>query len=356
LLFIYLLIAYLALSAIIRIRYVISLIVEVSWAVFSDSVSISHVCPRNLIFFFRNRSDVPLYLKSGLQLQSGRYAKELILTERVEDGVGTTTSKSMACYHLFPISLIPPRTEVVITAINQGITNFIPTSGVQGHLVYTTDDESLSFNVSFANNFIGGLNTNCEVESSNTCTSLEKNEWQISKQIINQTRNSEILIFIENQLGRHRTSSSTAEHRWSNIKPPKKGGSKYFRPSSIMQGDYDRPSDMNSFKKGGSKYFRPSSILQGKNYDSRPSNNYRPSTMMAPLEEVSETNLSTSTNWCDHQSQNNNHPNTNNNNNTNNDDGTIPVESTTNTTTTTVSSSSCGTESLVSMEIDSSQV
>jgi hypothetical protein len=251
------------------------------------------------------------------------------LTERVEDGVGTTTSKSMACYHLFPISLIPPRTEVVITAINQGITNFIPTSGVQGHLVYTTDDESLSFNVSFANNFIGGLNTNCEVESSNTCTSLEKNEWQISKQIINQTRNSEILIFIENQLGRHRTSSSTAEHRWSNIKPPKKGGSKYFRPSSI---------------------------LQGKNYDSRPSNNYRPSTMMAPLEEVSETNLSTSTNWCDHQSQNNNHPNTNNNNNTNNDDGTIPVESTTNTTTTTVSSSSCGTESLVSMEIDSSQV
>eukprot|EP00588_Corethron_pennatum_P004653 CAMPEP_0194297562 /NCGR_PEP_ID=MMETSP0169-20130528/59212_1 /TAXON_ID=218684 /ORGANISM="Corethron pennatum, Strain L29A3" /LENGTH=132 /DNA_ID=CAMNT_0039047405 /DNA_START=1 /DNA_END=396 /DNA_ORIENTATION=+ len=55
----------------------------------------------------KNLSNGPLRLKSGVQLKQGSYIKSLNATD---------PNNGSVCYHLYPGTEIPPRSEVVVAA------------------------------------------------------------------------------------------------------------------------------------------------------------------------------------------------------------------------------------------------
>jgi PH domain len=158
----------------------------------------------------RNMSDQSLRLKSGVQLKEGRYVKELKTSD--------PDSHEVIIYHLYPISEIPPRTEVVIAARSNGA--WLATSGVDGEIVYTCLDETWRFRISFCSGLINH-NRKCHVEAvpspvsgsdsesgsaSDTSDAMLPNHnpnevWQISREELDRKANSEFLILIDVHTG-----------------------------------------------------------------------------------------------------------------------------------------------------------
>jgi PH domain len=142
---------------------------------------------------FKNMSDEPLRLKSGLQLKSGKYIQSLSATNSHGDSV---------CHQLYPVSEIPPRTEVVVAARSGG--GWVPTSGIEGEIVYTNRDETWAFRATFRNELIKNKRR-CQVQASNvggggsdSDNSQEQNQyWKVSREELDGKANNEVVITID---------------------------------------------------------------------------------------------------------------------------------------------------------------
>lgn len=155
----------------------------------------------------RNTSNEPLRLKSGVQLKDGKYIKAL----HASDPHGNPH-----CFHLYPGTEIPPKTEVLVAARSRGA--WFPTSGIAGKLVYTNYDESWTFEVSFRNDLVGNVRR-CRVKASTTKGADEdsirprrgtQQFWQISKDEYDAKANNEIAISFD---ALHSESTKTSFRR-----------------------------------------------------------------------------------------------------------------------------------------------
>ena len=172
----------------------------------------------------QNLSEEVLRLKSGVQLKEGKYIDNLNAIDRLGDTI---------CHHLYPTTEIPPRSEVIVVARCTG--GWIPTSRIEGQIVYTNRDESWYFRINFSNGFVSNRR-HCQVrasyvdkgsrifdgssdESSLRTTSEDKDEfdeegldstrssqhgqhqhhqhWQITKNEMDRKANNEIVISID---------------------------------------------------------------------------------------------------------------------------------------------------------------
>ena len=139
----------------------------------------------------RNTSNQPLRLKTGVQLPGGKYVKSI----HASDPHGNSL-----CFHLYPGSEIPPRTEVLVAARSRG--GWFPTSGIDGKIVYTNYDESWTFEVAFRNDLVGNVRrssvkaypTSGEDEDRIGPNEKSKQFWQISKDEYDAKANNEIVI------------------------------------------------------------------------------------------------------------------------------------------------------------------
>ncbi|KAL3904920.1 MAG: hypothetical protein SGILL_009885, partial [Bacillariaceae sp.] len=143
----------------------------------------------------------------------GKYVKSLNTVD---------PSNNSVCYHLYPGTEIPPRSEVVIAARNMG--GFIPTSGIQGEIVYTNKDESWVFRVKFNNMLLRNVRT-CNVQADNLQGEDDSGEigkesqdqfWRIEKQELDIKANNEVLVTIDalnGEAGRRASLSHTLSHR-----------------------------------------------------------------------------------------------------------------------------------------------
>jgi PH domain len=165
--------------------------------------------PYTTMVRIRNLSTEPLRLKLGVQLESGKYVKELdvtLIASRHNRRAGLIGSK--ACYHLYPIEEIPARTEVVVVARSGGV-NLVPITGIQGQLVFATKDGSWSFNVTFVNH-LGGSDRRCETKATRhkvpgASEGTDKNDggnnrWIMSHETVDQDSNNEVLVTIDQQV------------------------------------------------------------------------------------------------------------------------------------------------------------
>lgn len=138
----------------------------------------------------KNTSNEPLRLKSGVQLEAGRYIKSL----NANDPRGNEV-----CFHLYPGTEIPPWTEILIASHSFGW--FLP-SGIAGKLVYTNHDESWTFEIIFRNNLFGNVRR-CHVKAypasrvgKDSIKSSEEDMqyWKISKDEYDGKANNEIVV------------------------------------------------------------------------------------------------------------------------------------------------------------------
>jgi hypothetical protein len=134
-----------------------------------------------------NLSNEPLRLKSGIQLREGRYFTSLNSTDPNNHSV---------CYHLYPSTEIPPKSEIVIAARNNG-TWIIPSSNVMGEVVYTNKDESWLFRIKFANQLMQN-HRSCRVKAEYIDQDGEETDqfWSIEKKELDIKANNEILVTI----------------------------------------------------------------------------------------------------------------------------------------------------------------
>jgi len=134
----------------------------------------------------KNLSDEPLRLKSGVQLIKGRYIKSLKAND---------PHCNSACYHLYPGTEIPPRTELLVAARSNG--GWVATSGVEGEIVYTNRNESWNFKIYFRNSLVRKIRR-CRVEASPMIgyPTESKTNWNISKDELDRKANNEIVISI----------------------------------------------------------------------------------------------------------------------------------------------------------------
>ncbi|KAL3919679.1 MAG: hypothetical protein SGILL_003638, partial [Bacillariaceae sp.] len=163
----------------------------------------------------QNLSTESLRLRSGVQLKDGKYVKGLNAVD---------PSNKSVCYHLYPITEILPRSEVVIAAQNTG--RLIPTSGIQGDVVYTNKDETWMFRIRFSNPLLGSART-CRVQAKNLMNDgddgtdedmKESNDqfWRIEKQELDIKANNEVLVTIDvlnGEAGRKAALSHRHSHR-----------------------------------------------------------------------------------------------------------------------------------------------
>ena len=164
----------------------------------------------------RNRTNQPLRLKSGSQLNEGRYIKTLDASDPQGNNIN---------YHLYPGTELPPKTEVLVAARSGGA--WFPTSGIDGKIVYTNRDESWNFKVSFRNNLIGNVRR-CRVEAyrmnESDDSSVKFNEeeedreyWQISKDEYDSKANNEIIVCFDVLHGDEASKASFRQRRSSMI-------------------------------------------------------------------------------------------------------------------------------------------
>lgn len=176
----------------------------------------------------KNFSDEPLRLKSGVQLKDGKYIKRINANDPLNNNV---------CYHLYPGSEIPPRTEIVVAARNAG--GWIPTSGIEGELVYTNRDESWAFNIKFRSELVRSFRR-CQVKAYRTNDKPDGNDdendddknndsagdddnadndesedqyWQISKDEVDRKANNEVVISIDVLRGVEATKAELSERQ-----------------------------------------------------------------------------------------------------------------------------------------------
>lgn len=149
---------------------------------------------------FRNTTDEPIRLQSGLKLKEGKYYQSV----KVEHGNGVY-SASAVVHTLYPGSEIPAHSEVVIAAHNTG-SHWMPTSGVEGELVYTTKDESWVFCVKFSNPvMVHRKPRQCQVTATRAVRQqtggfdMEKQQqfWTIERTEVDVKANSEVIVTIQ---------------------------------------------------------------------------------------------------------------------------------------------------------------
>lgn len=152
---------------------------------------------------FKNLSNEPLRLKSGVQLKEGKYVQGLNATD---------PNNNPVCYHLYPCTEIPPRSEIVVAAKNTGV--WVPTSGIEGEIVYCNRDETWMFRIKFSNHLLQKARA-CFVEatrvvlgnSSGPTTPDNKDDddddnvapkfWNITKDELDIKANNEVVIAID---------------------------------------------------------------------------------------------------------------------------------------------------------------
>lgn len=155
--------------------------------------------PVTTLLRFRNTSDEPLRLRSGLKLEEGKYFQNL----KVDHGVDAEESSGVV-HALYPASEIPAHSEVVLAARNSG-SNWVPTSGVAGELVYTNRDETWVFKVQFTNPILVNRRPRqCRVAATRSRRHLcdtnfdQKHEqfWTIERKEMDVKSNSETVIIV----------------------------------------------------------------------------------------------------------------------------------------------------------------
>ncbi|KAL7539415.1 hypothetical protein ACHAWF_006400 [Thalassiosira exigua] len=168
----------------------------------------------------RNLSGEPLRLKRGLQLKEGQYIKRL-----KNPGAGSSGNNSVS-YHLYPSSEIPPHSEVVIAARNNG--KLLALSGIQGELCYTNRGESWMFHIKFSNELLQRVRS-CRVMATYIGDEAEDEEehWSISKEELDIKANNEILV----EMNVKSSKQALLEPRQSNKKASKAGVLFKERPS-----------------------------------------------------------------------------------------------------------------------------
>ena len=139
--------------------------------------------PLTIMLWLKNTSPEPLRLRSGLQLKGGKYIKSIATSDPNNNAV---------CHHLYPPSEIPPQSEVVVACRSGG--GWIPTSGIQGELVYTNRDETWVFNIKFCNS-LAGHGRRCTVEA-NCILQDNIHQWQMSKDELDHKANNEFVVTI----------------------------------------------------------------------------------------------------------------------------------------------------------------
>lgn len=155
----------------------------------------------------RNLSDEPLRLKSGVHLTKGAYVKSLNAMDPQNNSVS---------YHLYPGTEIPPRTEVVVAARSGG--GWVPTSGIEGELVYTNRDGSWIFRVKFVNQLVGNVRM-CKVQAipagEDTADNYNHNGpcWKISRDEIDRKANNEVVISFEKLQGKEALEAASERHQ-----------------------------------------------------------------------------------------------------------------------------------------------
>lgn len=149
----------------------------------------------------KNLSEEPLRLKSGVQLKEGKYAQHLNATD---------PHNASVCYHLYPGTEIPPRSEVVVAARNSG--GFLPsmTSGIEGEIVYTNRDETWFLTIKFSNQLVRKIRK-VQVAASHVGETTKDNAkdddgdgilkdeqfWIITKRELDIKANSEVVIAMD---------------------------------------------------------------------------------------------------------------------------------------------------------------
>lgn len=177
--------------------------------------------PLTTLLKIKNLSEEPLRLKSGVQLKGGKYIKSLSLNQ-----MGHTVT-----YHLYPGTEIPPRTEILVAARSSG--GWIPTSGIDGTIIYTNRDESWMFRISFCNELFRNKRK-CIVKASSVATSSSHKKkvtgdddsaeenintptasryWEISKDEFDRKANNEIAISIDLLQGEEATKAAFNYHQ-----------------------------------------------------------------------------------------------------------------------------------------------
>jgi len=154
--------------------------------------------PITTLLALKNLSDEPLRLKSGVQLKEGKYVKSLKANDPHEN---------LVCYHLYPGTEIPPRTEVLVAARSGG-GGWVPTSGIDGEIVYTNRDESWNFKIFFRNSRVRKIRK-CRVEAYPTIgyPTETKTKWHIYKDELDRKANNEIVISIDISQGEEATKT-----------------------------------------------------------------------------------------------------------------------------------------------------
>ncbi|KAL7515999.1 hypothetical protein ACHAWX_001059 [Stephanocyclus meneghinianus] len=154
----------------------------------------------------RNMSEEPLRIKSGFHIS--RILKSHCLPAEIyhwllksQDPASRNLSLaaekpgSRVTYHLFPIEEIPSRTEVVCVARSEG-RNWIPTSGIKGDLIFVNPCQTVSFHISFSNS-LNSDGRRCSVNAAvSPGTDVSDGNWRISKEIIDNQKNYEVLVSI----------------------------------------------------------------------------------------------------------------------------------------------------------------
>ena len=181
--------------------------------------------PYTTMVRIRNLSTEPLRLKSGVKLESGKYVKDLDITLNASRHYRTPgLVGAKACYHLYPIEEIPPRTEAVIVARSGGV-NLVPTSGIQGQLVFVNKNGSWSFRVSFVNH-LGGADRRCETKASRhkvLGASEDDNmmiRWTMTHETVDQDCNNEVMVTIDQQVAVVRPKQNLESSMVSARAPP----------------------------------------------------------------------------------------------------------------------------------------
>ncbi|KAL3804439.1 hypothetical protein ACHAW5_008285 [Stephanodiscus triporus] len=162
--------------------------------------------PLTTIIRIRNLANEPLRLKSGAQLIAGQYVKDVEVAMISSNYSVRHIVGQSAIYHLFPISEIPARTEVVIAARSLG-NKWFPTSGIDGELVFVNKSGTWIFRINFSNGGFGF--TTCKTTSMRYDDPIQRSDvqvergedkdsvWRISHETIDQKRNSEVLVQVE---------------------------------------------------------------------------------------------------------------------------------------------------------------
>jgi hypothetical protein len=135
---------------------------------------------------------------------------DVVLTATKRSSVGGGLPGTKNTYHLYPTSEIPSRTEAVIVARSNG-NNWIPTSGIDGDLVFANLSKSWAFRIQFSNSLF--RSSECAVNaisidhssglreslSRGRTVSLQEAEgiWQAFHETIDGHDNNEVLVSID---------------------------------------------------------------------------------------------------------------------------------------------------------------